>query len=57
MSEAQGSSLKSEGFEPHIDTPAWGPALGRQAPLAGLETSEANQWAVGNRDSTLEESE
>ena len=57
MSQAQGSSLKSEGFEAHINTLAWGPALGRQAPLAGLETSGANQWAVGNQDSTLEESE
>ena len=41
------------GLNPTLGTS--GPAWGRRAPLAGLDTAGAYQWAAENQDSTLEE--
>ena len=53
--QAQGSSLGSEGFQPHIGQPSPGIQHWKTSPLAGLKPSGAYQRAVRNWASALEE--
>ena len=50
ISWALGSSLGSEGYEPHIRHPSHGVWQGRWAPLACLKTSEAYWRSIRNQD-------